>query len=689
MRSLPRIARAPRRQALLLCFLAAAEPAFSAGPALEEHFVDTQHNIDFGSDVSGDGLVLSGSTVTGAYTMPVLWDLQNPLSAGVVLRGPRGTTICSLYRLSYDGQVGAGGCVLPGGSSAAYRIFSTGRYEELPTLYEGTAEAHDLSADGSTVVGFNADRGGINHSLYWRGLVAFEIAGLGGQSGSAANAVSGDGQVVAGTVYDSGGNTGYRWTWNGRTEGEGIIDRIETLPGYGGVEVTDLSRDGRVVVGNLTGARRGAFRWTQGGGTVELGLLETDGSAVAAATNATGAVMVGTATRDNGLHAFRWSLKTGMITVEEWLRRAGLTIADGLTMIGNAVSEDGSVVAGLMANGHLFVARATPDPDDLAVDPGPDPRILARRSPVTATPPADGGHPLFIDVTDYAASLPDFAAALSPEARPDRDPLQLMPAPGHCASDQRGARSLDDPGPGDLSVMLACGHPTGAVVRFGLGLGERDHRGPLTTLVARQAVATLEMSTAPAEGLVLTGGLDLSAAEARHRRSYHNGSTPMQSEGITRGGGVAARLRLDAPGALALGPVLLTPHVEAGLASLALGNAQETGGDVPASFDWRAGLSGRIAAGIGARLPLSAGVTLVGQGTATLTRGSPAKGTVWSRALPLQFAEGADRGWTTRLTADFGAEIESGPGTLYAGASLSRKDGETGIGLFAGMRVAF
>jgi hypothetical protein len=104
---------------------------------------------------------------------------------------------------------------------------------------------------------------------------------------------------------------------------------------------------------------------------VDLGTLGGTNS-FARAVSAHGKVVVGEDDGINGGRAFRWTQRTGMISVEDWLRAAGVKVAGDITHLASGVSADGQVVVGSTVNYTTYIARVVTDnPDDsglLALD---------------------------------------------------------------------------------------------------------------------------------------------------------------------------------------------------------------------------------------------------------------------------------------------------------------------------------
>ena len=191
------------------------------------------------------------------------------------------------------------------------------------------SNATDVSADGSTVVGYRASLSeGIFEAFRWTASEGIVLLGdlPGGNFHSNAYSVSANGLVVVGRSHSASGYEAFRWT-----ESEGMIG-LGDLPGGGfWSEAHGVSTNGSVVVGfgqSVSGME--AFRWTASGGMVSLG-----SSSIAYDTSADGSVVVGSC----GGEAFRWTEDTGMVIL-------GTLPGGSLAAAAYAVSADGSVVVG-------------------------------------------------------------------------------------------------------------------------------------------------------------------------------------------------------------------------------------------------------------------------------------------------------------------------------------------------------
>ena len=190
-----------------------------------------------------------------------------------------------------------------------------------------SSRATDVSADGKVVVGtINVPNG--RNLFRWTTAETLARAGDFGEDA----AVSADASVVVGT-YVFPPRQAFIWTTGGA---------VEPLSGLAGqpiaLEAYDVSGDGSVVVGRITGGQ--AFRWTQQTGTIGLGgLAGGSNESWPTAVSTDGAVIVGFADDSDGRdQAFRWTADSGMVGL-------GL-LPNAVQSQAHGVSADGSVVVG-------------------------------------------------------------------------------------------------------------------------------------------------------------------------------------------------------------------------------------------------------------------------------------------------------------------------------------------------------
>ena len=229
------------------------------------------------------------------------------------------------------------------------------------------SEAHDVSADGSVVVGISLSTSG-REAFRW--TASGGMVGLGDLPGgsiqSEAYAVSNDGSVVVGRSNADWGRKAFRWT-----SGSGMVSLTETLSPYQSSTAYGVSDDGSVIVGDF-GVH--AFRWTAETGAVNI---SSPGSGYLKGVSANGNVVFGNyATYNSGTSAYRWTVNDSWEKLDfGWVSAASpdgsvfvgandnqlirWTAADGIVPLGNlpdhttnypseaaAISADGSIVVG-------------------------------------------------------------------------------------------------------------------------------------------------------------------------------------------------------------------------------------------------------------------------------------------------------------------------------------------------------
>ena len=215
-------------------------------------------------------------------------------------------------------------------------LLSTSVSFAAPTLTDigalpGTTSVHpsSLSADGLVATGYctNASTG-VDRAFRWTGGVMQDLGALNGGD-SFGYGISGNGSTVVGQSPDFG-LSGFRWTQGGGMQNLGILPG-----GCCGADAYAANSDGTVVVGTsgVDEFTQHAFRWVSGSGMTDLGAIGATHSA-ARGVSGDGTVVCGW----SGLHAFRWTSGTGMQSL-------GL-LPDGILAVAMAVSADGSTIVG-------------------------------------------------------------------------------------------------------------------------------------------------------------------------------------------------------------------------------------------------------------------------------------------------------------------------------------------------------
>jgi probable HAF family extracellular repeat protein len=271
-------------------------------------------------------------------------------SQSITWLGTLGGNISSAHDVSADGSVVVGVAQDSNGFYRPFRWTPGGGMQDLGTLGGRHGAAMRVSPNGATIVGTAStvnssdyayiDSVGFlflnnnhrNHPFRWTQGSGMQDLGIFGGCCGWANSVSADGGVVVG------------WAYNAREEGRAFRwenNRMRDLGTLGGARsvALDVSADGGVVVGwaqNASGQRR-AFRWEND----QMRDLGTLGGAESRArgVSADGRVVVGRAQNASGQwRAFRWE--------NDQMRDLGT--------LGGAESE----ARGVSANGRVVVGWA-------------------------------------------------------------------------------------------------------------------------------------------------------------------------------------------------------------------------------------------------------------------------------------------------------------------------------------------
>lgn len=466
----------------------------------------------------------------------------------------------------------------------------------LGTLGGTQSYAKALSGDGSTVVGDFYDADQLSQAFVWKrdggGMVGIGVPD--GQTQSFATHVSFDGSVVGGEVFNDNASDLRAFRWTAQT---GLTD----LGDLGGSEtrLQAMNRDGSVLVGysdDASGSAR-AFRWANGA----IGDLQAPGfiNSFARGVSDDGAVVIGNASMPDPSGAqgpegpvilyrgFRWTNESGMITVDQWLRDNGVTLAQDITADAAAVSADGETVFGRLANGGgYYIAHVDPDAAGV-IDPVPG----------SVVKPVAGG---VINVSNYVAS----AAQTNSVAIG----LQTSTASTVMFGAQGSPmRNLLDVGRRSVWGTVDTGYDSGtksegavALGDFGFGYGLMDGvtlrlQGGAThtdqDLYDGGDFQALGWYVAPEVTANLVGDLYLTAGGLYGRgkldinRGYLNGTTLDYSKGETDTEMLSGKVRVDWLNALTLGDAAFTPYLALSRTLAKTDAYRETGGGFPASHN--------------------------------------------------------------------------------------------------------
>ncbi|MEK6801410.1 MAG: putative Ig domain-containing protein [Nitrospirota bacterium] len=204
----------------------------------------------FANDVSADGAVVVGSSQSAAGQEAFRWTAsEGMVGLGDFATGSFSSQATAV---SADGSVVVGtGDPGPGPLNAqAFRWTSATGLVALGALPSGGSqgnEAFDVSADGTVIVGRSSNSSGVGTEAF-RWTNATGMVGLGGLLGaivdSEALAVSADSTVVVGLALNTNGqDEAFRWTASGGMVGLGM------LPGDNISVAFEVSGDGSLVLG--------------------------------------------------------------------------------------------------------------------------------------------------------------------------------------------------------------------------------------------------------------------------------------------------------------------------------------------------------------------------------------------------------------------------------------------------------
>jgi probable HAF family extracellular repeat protein len=204
----------------------------------------------------------------------------------------------------------------------------------LPTFVSSTAQA--VSGDGTTVAGTMTDLNGRSEAFVWRPPQRKVLLGsLPGGTHSAPTAISGDGSIVTGY-----GNTATSPSTAFRFSAATGMLAVDALPGATVCSASAISDSGSAIAGTCLLAGNAGYRWTAATGAVNLGRFGTgtSGASTATALSRNGAVVGGQG------HPF---LTGAMLWDANAVPRfLGKVLPDDQSAIVTALSGDGSVAVG-------------------------------------------------------------------------------------------------------------------------------------------------------------------------------------------------------------------------------------------------------------------------------------------------------------------------------------------------------
>ena len=545
----------------------------------------------------------------------------------------------SLNAISADGSTIVGGYYVTGDYTGFVWSAADG-YTDIGTLGGSYSYAADVSDDGSAVTGWSTTSSGAYHAFYWTAEGIVDIGTLGGND-SAAYAISGDGSTVVGySLVASGYGTAFRW--------DNVSQTIESLGTLGITYsyATLVSYDGSVVAGYsiTTDNHSYTFRWTEEGGMTNIGTLggtytyvsamSDDGGAIVGRSSTTsdsyfhayrwfvsgdgitgtmsdlgtlgggntsaaddvsadGKVVVGTAWDSASVsHGFRWTDETGMISVDDWLRDAGVTLDTDITSGAKYVSADGNIVTGFTQDGLIYIAKVSVDEEtDTDTDTDGD-------DDGSGSSGGDNSGSGIITYDDFLPTLygvqvtsPALAQASTVMFGAQGSPMRNLLSLGQ-KSVWGTVDSGFDNGPssdGGLALGdfgMGYGIADGVTARLSVGATytrqDLDDGGEFRN---RGYYVAPEVSALLGDNVYLTVGGYASRGSADVNRGYRNGTALDYSSGSTDTKTYGLKARLDWLDAASINGTAITPYAAISRAWSHADAYRESGGSFPVSYD--------------------------------------------------------------------------------------------------------
>ncbi|KQW31425.1 hypothetical protein ASE36_04010 [Rhizobium sp. Root274] len=511
----------------------------------------------------------------------------------------------SIGDVSSDGSIYVG--ILSGGNpTQAYRANATsGQFDLLGFLPGGTvSRATGVSGDGNVVAGWGNTSSGYRAFRWTYDAQALsgsmqELGTLGG-SNSFANGISRDGHVIVGNAQDAGGFAiAAYWV------DDSAANAIGVLAGGDESNAVAANADGSVIVGQSDAATgTHAFRYVVGTATIQdLGTLGGTYSE-ALAVNDDGSVVVGRSGRSDATSSgFRWSDATGLISVDDWLRGSGVTLATDVTNDASAVSADGTIIAGTLRDGKAYIARgASTDPST------PSAGIVAVEDYMQSF----DGLPRHFFVPQQVADLAMNGANSSPMFHRLSAGQRSLWATGDLGA-VRNEFGTGSTATGEIGFAYASTDDLTLRLALGTSYSKADlDLDGYSRVQGSYVLPEVSMAVAPSVYATLTGFASI--GELSMRRAYLNGTGADASSGETDTRTLGFRARLDWLDSFSLRELAFTPYASFTHLSTKTDGYTETGGSFPARFDAVDGSSNTIRLGLDGRHDLTATVSLIGRG---------------------------------------------------------------------------
>lgn len=296
------------------------------------------------TDISGDGKTVVGS-INGDGAPSWKWDKQN----GFQTIGGRG----GIARISQEGNYITANSFASDNTPQVYAAIWLGGndWQPLPPVENPgtscsnsagptTSSSSGIARNGKAVTGLAYDGSCAKpRAFLWTETEGSKILPVPDNTRQAnANNISADGSTVVGwrNLTNSGVRRGGRWV-------NGVFEQFGTDTVVIG-EATSVNPDGSVIVGQID-SRNGAqaWRWTAETGVQPIGTLSTQGVALDLSDN--GNVVVGFSGSSSRL-AFIWMPETGMLSLDAFLAAQGTALGNNPLFTPTAISSDGTRITG-------------------------------------------------------------------------------------------------------------------------------------------------------------------------------------------------------------------------------------------------------------------------------------------------------------------------------------------------------
>ena len=543
--------------------------------------------------LSADGAVAAGTSGTGTARRAIRYTAAGGVQDLGLLNGRSTSNIAYSYAfgtaVSADGTTIVGKVSDAGGVGQAFYWTQSKAIQGLGYLHEGISSvAYAVSQDGSFIAGTANDGldGQNEKAVLWSGQdKKIQTLGLGRISTDGINAspyasaISADGKTVVGWATNN--KDSYAWLW---VSGDANIRKflpVAYSAGYS--DASGLSQDGSTIVGTLSTANNQnnlqAYSYKIAEQSVRLlGLLNnSSGNAAysyAAAVSKDGSVVVGQAS--DGAHAgrdaaYRWTAGGGMLTIEQWLKNAGVSVSttDLYASTANAVSADGCVVGGQLSNGNGFVAKG-------CNAAGLIDSAQFQTSLSTAQQTVINHQLVHSDLVLNGLN----GSPLSLKTEAGRFSVGLAGDLGGSDSNHAGANRLGE-------LFVAYGFEQATTFKIGLGMIESgDNKFQTGTsrsdglFVTPEVVAKIDQTELYLSVLGFYGIDRLNI-----RRIYTNAGIPAASEGDVKAQSYGGRIRVDWGQAVKIKALSLTPFVSLTAIRTMIGAYTETGNSFPATWN--------------------------------------------------------------------------------------------------------